>query len=253
MRQYKIHIGTYVCAPQLYNILLLERLTVTICIMWTDLISLSTLRFISESSLKHSVRRNNVGRNETMVDIIRFSISRSSIFMYTSPISLADFTENSRNVAAKWINGFAALLAVHYLTWKWWGMREREVIKLHLQIMSRSHLKHSAYSATARVFPRWSTSNYTSILHYAVILVIVSPLCSRIAQFFFLSWSSLVSSHVLSFRHSEQGIAASKKWSYRKKKEKKTYSLRNVTMYVACIVMKVIFEKKYSRGNNVFA
>jgi len=106
-----------------------------------------------------------------------------------SPISLADFTEKSGNVAAKWINGFAALLAAHYLA-EVAGGGKREVIKLHLQIMSRSHLKHSAYNATARVVLHWSTSNYTSVLHYAVIFGIMSPLCPALRNFslsFFLS------------------------------------------------------------------
>lgn len=69
------------------------------------------------------------------------------------------------------------------------GRGKRKVIKLHLQIMSRSHLKHNAYNATAaRAVLHSSTSNYTSVLHYAVILGIMSPLCPHCAIFLSLSF-----------------------------------------------------------------
>lgn len=83
MRRYEIRICRFICISQSWNILQIEKLTVTICIIWADLISSARLPpfYLRESNLKYSTRRNNVGRNETMVDIIRFSISR--IFMYT--------------------------------------------------------------------------------------------------------------------------------------------------------------------------
>lgn len=119
-----------------------------------------------------------------MVDIIRFSISRVSLCIpglaYFSRRFYGKLRECSGEMNKRICGSFSGALFNTKV-----GEGKREVIKLHLQIMSRSHLKHSAYSATARVFPRWSTSNYTSVLHYAVILVIVSPLCPALRSFSF--------------------------------------------------------------------
>lgn len=121
--------------------------------------------------------------------------------------------------------------------------------------MSRSHLKHSAYSATARVFLRWSTSNYTSVLHYAIILGIVSSLCPAMRSFS-LSWTVSLCR--------EQAIAAAKKWCFTDRKKikikKRNYlqrhKVRNVrSLYAPLRESRRVFrnrrytcfEKKYSR------
>lgn len=253
MRRYEIRIGTYIYVHPNRAIYIAdtERLTVTICIIWGDLISPSALlylRFTSRVEFKilHATKERREKRNNGRYNPLFYL---AYLYVYRgSPISLTDFTEKSGNVAAKWINGFAALLAAHYLA-EVAGGGKREVIKLHLQIMSRSHLKHSAYNATARVVLHWSTSNYTSVLHYAVILGIMSPLCSALRNFslsFFLSLGRF-SSHVRTGNKKSQqrnGFTG----------RKKNYSPRNVTKYAMYVALwgsrlfrNTYFEKKYSR------
>lgn len=159
------------------------------------------------------MRRNNVGRNETMVDIIRFSISRVSLCIpglaYFSRRFYRKLWECSGEMNKRICGSFSGALFNTKV-----GEEKREVIKLHLQIMSRSHIWNTARIVQPLVYFRaeapliirayYITQLYLSSCHHYVL---------HCAVFLSLSLSWTVSLHVS--LHSEQEIAASKKWFYR--------------------------------------